>query len=135
MSATKLVVAVALLLSATSAALAQGPQCYGDRPYYDFYGILASTATSRHPPVRIPADAADTQLLIASSDRYSDDGMGRATLLRSVRKLRRVGSITIAGAPSPCPAAQVIRSHVDSRHRSHGRMPSNPADQRSPTRV
>jgi|GEM_PF-2932636 hypothetical protein len=38
MSATKLVVAVALLLSATSAALAQGPQCYGDRPYYDFYG-------------------------------------------------------------------------------------------------
>ena len=38
MSATKLVVAMALLLSATSAALAQGPQCYGDRPYYDFYG-------------------------------------------------------------------------------------------------
>ena len=38
MSATKLVVAMALLLSATSAALAQGPQCYGDRPYYDNYG-------------------------------------------------------------------------------------------------
>ena len=38
MSAMKLVVAAALLLSATSAALAQGPQCYGDRPYYDFYG-------------------------------------------------------------------------------------------------
>jgi hypothetical protein len=38
MSATKLAVAVALLLSATSAALAQGPQCNGDRPYYDFYG-------------------------------------------------------------------------------------------------
>jgi hypothetical protein len=38
MSATKLVVAAALLLSASSAALAQGPQCYGDRPYYDFYG-------------------------------------------------------------------------------------------------
>jgi glyoxylase-like metal-dependent hydrolase (beta-lactamase superfamily II) len=38
MSATKLVVAMALLLSPTSATLAQGPQCYGDRPYYDFYG-------------------------------------------------------------------------------------------------
>jgi hypothetical protein len=38
MSATKLVVAMALLLSATSATLAQGPQCYGDRPYYDNYG-------------------------------------------------------------------------------------------------
>jgi hypothetical protein len=33
MSATKLVVAMALLLSATSAALAQG-RCFGDRPYY-----------------------------------------------------------------------------------------------------
>ena len=80
MSATKLAVAVALLLSATSAALAQGPQCYGDRPYYDFYGagwltpscILASTATSRHPPVCIPADAvgeaaADRQLRSTAS--------------------------------------------------------------------
>ena len=38
MSATKLAVAMALLLSATSATLAQGPQCYGDRPYYDNYG-------------------------------------------------------------------------------------------------
>jgi hypothetical protein len=38
MSAMKLVVAMALLLSATSATLAQGPQCSGDRPYYDFYG-------------------------------------------------------------------------------------------------
>jgi hypothetical protein len=36
MSATKLFVATALLLSATSAALAQGRQCYGDRPYYDY---------------------------------------------------------------------------------------------------
>jgi hypothetical protein len=33
MSATKLVVALALLLSATSATLAQG-RCFGDRPYY-----------------------------------------------------------------------------------------------------
>lgn len=33
MSATKLVVAMALLLSATSATLAQG-RCFGDRPYY-----------------------------------------------------------------------------------------------------
>ena len=38
MSATKLVVAMALLLSATSATLAQDAQCYGDRPYYDNYG-------------------------------------------------------------------------------------------------
>ena len=38
MSATKLVVAVALLMSATSATLARGAQCYGDRPYYDNYG-------------------------------------------------------------------------------------------------
>ena len=38
MSATKLVVAMALQLSATSATLAQGPQCSGDRPYYDNYG-------------------------------------------------------------------------------------------------
>ena len=38
MSATKLAVAVALLVIATCATLAQGPQCYGDRPYYDFYG-------------------------------------------------------------------------------------------------
>jgi hypothetical protein len=38
MSATKFAVAVALLLSATSAALAQGPHCYGDCPYYDNYG-------------------------------------------------------------------------------------------------
>ena len=34
MSATRLVVAMALLLSATSAALAQDRQCFGDRPYY-----------------------------------------------------------------------------------------------------
>jgi hypothetical protein len=33
MSATKLVVTMALLLSATSAALAQD-RCFGDRPYY-----------------------------------------------------------------------------------------------------
>ena len=33
MSAIKLVVAMALLLSATSATLAQG-RCFGDRPYY-----------------------------------------------------------------------------------------------------
>jgi len=33
MSATKLVVAMALLLSATSATMAQG-RCFGDRPYY-----------------------------------------------------------------------------------------------------
>jgi hypothetical protein len=33
MSATKLVVAMALLLSATSATLAQD-RCFGDRPYY-----------------------------------------------------------------------------------------------------
>jgi hypothetical protein len=38
MSATKLVVAMALLLSATSATLAQDGQCFGDRPYYDNYG-------------------------------------------------------------------------------------------------
>ena len=36
MSATKLVVAMALLLSATSATLAQDRRCYGDRPYYDY---------------------------------------------------------------------------------------------------
>ena len=34
MSAIKLGVAMALLLSATSAALAQERQCFGDRPYY-----------------------------------------------------------------------------------------------------
>jgi hypothetical protein len=34
MSATKLVVAMALLLSATSASLAQEGRCLGDRPYY-----------------------------------------------------------------------------------------------------
>jgi hypothetical protein len=34
MRATKVVVAMTLLLSATSAALAQGRQCFGDRPYY-----------------------------------------------------------------------------------------------------
>jgi hypothetical protein len=34
MSATKLVVAMALLLSATSATLAQEGRCFGDRPYY-----------------------------------------------------------------------------------------------------
>ncbi len=34
MSITKLVVAMGLLLSATSAALAQERQCFGDRPYY-----------------------------------------------------------------------------------------------------
>ena len=34
MSVTKLVVAMGLLLSATSAALAQERQCFGDRPYY-----------------------------------------------------------------------------------------------------
>ena len=33
MSVTKLVVAMALLLSATSATMAQG-RCFGDRPYY-----------------------------------------------------------------------------------------------------
>jgi hypothetical protein len=33
MSATKPVVAMALLLSATSATMAQG-RCFGDRPYY-----------------------------------------------------------------------------------------------------
>ena len=33
MSATKFVVAMALLLSATSATMAQG-RCFGDRPYY-----------------------------------------------------------------------------------------------------
>ena len=33
MSAIKLVVAMALLLSATSATMAQG-RCFGDRPYY-----------------------------------------------------------------------------------------------------
>jgi hypothetical protein len=38
MSATKRAVAMALLLSATSATLAQGRQCYGYRPYYDNYG-------------------------------------------------------------------------------------------------
>ena len=38
MRATKLVVAMALLLSATSATLAQDRQCSGDRPYYDNYG-------------------------------------------------------------------------------------------------
>ena len=38
MSATKLVVTMALLLSATSVTLAQDRQCFGDRPYYDFYG-------------------------------------------------------------------------------------------------
>ena len=36
MSATKVVVAMALLLSATSATLAQDRQCFGDRPYYDY---------------------------------------------------------------------------------------------------
>jgi hypothetical protein len=36
MRATNLVVAMALLLSATSAALAQDRQCSGDRPYYDY---------------------------------------------------------------------------------------------------
>jgi hypothetical protein len=36
MSARKLVAVMALLLSATSATLAQGRQCYGDRPYYDY---------------------------------------------------------------------------------------------------
>jgi hypothetical protein len=35
MSATKLAVAMTLLLSATSVALAQDRQCFGDRPYYD----------------------------------------------------------------------------------------------------
>jgi hypothetical protein len=34
MSATKLVVAMMLLLSGTSATLAQDRQCFGDRPYY-----------------------------------------------------------------------------------------------------
>jgi hypothetical protein len=34
MSAIKLGVAMALLLSATSAALAQDGRCLGDRPYY-----------------------------------------------------------------------------------------------------
>jgi hypothetical protein len=34
MSVTKLVVAMGLLLSASSAALAQERQCFGDRPYY-----------------------------------------------------------------------------------------------------
>ena len=38
MSATKLVAAMAPPLSATSTTLAQGLQCYGDRPYYDNYG-------------------------------------------------------------------------------------------------
>jgi hypothetical protein len=33
-SVTKLVVAMGLLLSASSAALAQERQCFGDRPYY-----------------------------------------------------------------------------------------------------
>lgn len=36
MSITNLIVAMALLLSTTSATLAQGRQCYGDRPYYDY---------------------------------------------------------------------------------------------------
>jgi hypothetical protein len=36
MRVTKLVVAMALLLSATSATLAQDLQCLGDRPYYDY---------------------------------------------------------------------------------------------------
>jgi hypothetical protein len=34
MSAIKLGVAMALLLSATSASLAQQGRCFGDRPYY-----------------------------------------------------------------------------------------------------
>jgi hypothetical protein len=34
MSVTRLVVAMGLLLSASSAALAQERQCFGDRPYY-----------------------------------------------------------------------------------------------------
>ena len=34
MSAIKLGVAMALLLSATSASLAQEDRCFGDRPYY-----------------------------------------------------------------------------------------------------
>lgn len=143
MSATKLAVAVALLVSATSAALAQGPQCYGDRPYYDFYGAgwldselhLGIDCNIARPPVCIPADtageaAADRQLRSTSS--WQDGWSERPSFAPRAAHVR---SITIAGAPSTCPAAQVFRSHVDSRHRLHGRMPSNPADQRSPTRA
>ena len=36
MRATNLLVSAALLLSATSATLAQDRQCSGDRPYYDY---------------------------------------------------------------------------------------------------
>ena len=62
MSATKLAVPVALLLSATSAALAQGPQCYGDRPYYDNYGagwldseLHLGIDCNVAPPARVPS--------------------------------------------------------------------------------
>jgi hypothetical protein len=65
MSVTRLVVATGLLLSATSAALAQERQCFGDRPYYgsESAGWLDSNYhrgidcdIGGRPPVRIPAD-------------------------------------------------------------------------------
>jgi hypothetical protein len=144
MSATKLVVAMALLLSATSATLAQGPQCYGDRPYYDFYGAgwldselhLGIDCTHRATrPCAFRRTRLAKQRQIVGTVRHPVGRMGEAILLRSVHELRHTRSITIAGAPSPYPAARAFRSHVDSRHRSHGRMPSNPADQRSPAWV
>ena len=98
MSTTKLAVAVALLLSATSAALAQGPQCYGDRPYYgsESAGWLDS---NYHPGIdcdiaTCPCAFRRTRLAkrrrIGSNVRHRADRMGGASGLGSFHALRRV---------------------------------------------
>jgi hypothetical protein len=72
MSAIKLGVAMALLLSATSAALAQERQCFGDRPYYgsESAGWLDS---NYHPGIDCdivpPASAHSPRTRPARSDR------------------------------------------------------------------
>ena len=69
MSATKFVVAMALLLSATSATLAQGPQCGGDRPYYD-YDSAGWLDYNYHPGI-------DCSIAPPASAHPSKQGRGR----------------------------------------------------------
>ena len=90
MSAIKLGVAMALLLSATSAALAQEGRCLGDRPYYGSESSrmarfqLPSRHRLRHRAARHCASrrARPAQRPIAGGDRFTAGGKRKATRRR-----------------------------------------------------